>query len=104
MWSSIVPSGALPFYAIIVLSFGTFLTTLVAVWRRWKTGQLEDSGTLLKRYDDDNRALRIQLLSAENSADLEREKRVKAEELNSIFRRQLRENGITPFEEISNDT
>lgn len=72
------------------------LTASVAAYRRIKSGAIVDDDAIIARLDDDN--MKVRALNASLTIQFEAERRLRwrAEDLVSIYRRQLTDAKITP--------
>jgi hypothetical protein len=91
-----------PVWLLVLLGFGSLALTIVGVYRKWKSGEIEDDGTLLDRMGADNVNLRQQLDLANVKLEDERLRRMAAEESDALHRRQLIDEGFIPKEVRSN--
>jgi hypothetical protein len=90
--------GTSPVWLIVLAGFVSMAAVGVGVYRKWKSGEIEDIGTLNSRLETDNVNLRA--LNALRLQELEDEriKRRHAEDVAAVWYRQLLEEGFEPRE------
>ena len=105
MWSDLVPAGStwLPISALGAITAA--VVAMVAAWRKWKAGEIEDDGILLQRVlaeitrkDQEIETKSKQSRAKDNEIDELRKRLRRAEDAGAIYRRQLIENNIVPAE------
>ena len=95
-------ASGLPVWLLVLLGFGSLAATSVGVYRKYKSGEIEDDGTLLDRTEKDNVNLRTQLDLVNLKWEDERIKRMAAEEADALHRKQLIDEGFVPKEVKNN--
>lgn len=98
MLGEAVPDSG-PVWLIVISGFVSMAAILVGVYRKFRAGEIEDSGTLNSRLETDNVNLRARLASVTAEFEAERVLRRRAEDVAAIYYRQLLvENNIQPKE------
>lgn len=99
--------------ALVSLILGTGMSAAIGGYIKVRDGnqarKIESEGTILSRYDAENKRARERAESAEKRADAAeeeaanyRKERDKAEDIAAHFRRQLIEGGIPPWRDDYN--
>lgn len=91
-------SGSTPAWLLVLLGLASLAATGVGVYRKLKSGEIEDDGTLLDRVSKDNVNLRAQLDLTNLKYEDERLQRRHAEDAAAIYYRQLIDEKLVPKE------